>query len=123
DVAREWRSLPVVSSLGKPTSRRVSWAPGGLNMLWQDLRAYLAQLDEMGELKHVSEADSEEEIGGITELVTERNGPSLLFDDVPGYPSGFRVASNLLTTVRRTTTALGIGSEPLEGASERWRAK
>jgi len=92
-------------------------------MLWQDLRAYLAKLDEMGELTHVSEANSEEEIGGITELMTERNGPSLLFDDVPGYPSGFRVAANLLTTVRRTTTALGIGSEPLEEASERWRAK
>lgn len=91
-------------------------------MLWQDLRAYLASLDEMGELRHVSEANCEEDIGGITELMVERNGTSLLFEEIPGYPPGYRVASNLLTTVKRTATALGlpVGPTPLDVA-ERWR--
>ncbi len=42
-------------------------------------------------------ASWEEDIGGITELITDRQGPALLFDEIPGYPKGFRVGSNLFT--------------------------
>jgi len=93
-------------------------------LLWQDLREYIKKLDEMGELKHISEAGWEEEIGGITELMVERNGPALLFDDIPGYPSGFRVGTNLLNTVRRTAVALGLPTEPsLDDVQDLWRDK
>jgi len=77
-------------------------------MLWNDLREYLARLDDIGELRHVEEASWEEDIGGITELMVERQGKALLFDDIPGYPRGYRVATNLFTTVRRTALALGL---------------
>jgi 4-hydroxy-3-polyprenylbenzoate decarboxylase len=90
-------------------------------MLWRDLREYLQRLDELGELRKVEEASWEEDIGGITELMTERQGPALLFDQIPGYPDGYRVASNLFTTPRRTAIALGVPLEPaLEGLAERW---
>ncbi|HZT06329.1 MAG TPA: UbiD family decarboxylase [Chloroflexota bacterium] len=93
-------------------------------MLWQDLRAYLAKLDELGELRHVAEAGYEEDIGGITELITEQNGPSLLFDEIPGFPPGYRVASNLFTTVKRTALALGLpGDLPAVEVAAHWRAK
>jgi 4-hydroxy-3-polyprenylbenzoate decarboxylase len=90
-------------------------------MLWKDLRDYIAALDRMGELRVVRGASWEEDIGGITELVTERQGPALLFDDIPGYPAGYRVGSNLFTTTSRTAVALGMGSG--EDLADRWAAK
>ena len=31
-----------------------------------------------------------------------------MFDDVPGYPSGYRVVANILTSVRRINLTLGL---------------
>src|SRR5437660_1026992 len=90
-------------------------------MLWTDLREYLAALDKSGELRVVRGANWEEEIGGITELITERQGPALLFDEIPSYPKGYRVASNLFTTTNRTALALGMGNG--ENLADRWAAK
>src|SRR5438093_6577133 len=67
----------------------------------------------MGELKTVLGATWEEDIGGISELMNEGKGPALLFDEIPGYPRGYRVASNLFTTVRRTAAAVGMEEEGL----------
>lgn len=91
-------------------------------MLWKDLRDYLAKLDELGELVTVRGATWEEEIGGIAELMTEREGPALLFDEIPGYPPGYRVAANLFTTVKRTALALGLPLDDLSAqrVGERW---
>jgi UbiD family decarboxylase len=89
-------------------------------MLWNDLREYLAKLDALGELRHVEEASWEEDIGGITELMVERQGKALLFDDIPGYPRGYRVATNLFTTVRRTALALGLPFDA-EDVTAAWR--
>lgn len=69
-------------------------------MLWNDLRDFLNKLEELGELKRVTGASWEEDIGGITELMTERRGPALLFDEIEGYPKGYRVASNLFRLYR-----------------------
>jgi 4-hydroxy-3-polyprenylbenzoate decarboxylase len=75
----------------------------------------------MGELKKVVEAGWEEDIGGITELMTERRGPALLFDEIPGYPTGYRVGANLFGTPKRTAIALGLPLEPsLESLPDRW---
>ncbi len=82
-------------------------------MIFRDLREYLARLEAMGELKTVLGATWEEDIGGISELMNEGKGPALLFDEIPGYPRGYRVASNLFTTVRRTATAVGMEEEGL----------
>ena len=92
-------------------------------MLWNDLREYLHRLDEAGELKHVKGADWFEEIGAITEIATEKNGPALLFDEITGYAKGYRVASNLFTTPKRTAMAFGLPHEPLDSLPRRWRAR
>ncbi len=89
-------------------------------MLWKDLGDYLLKLEEIRELKKVNGANWEEDIGGITELVTERQGPALLFDEIKDYPKGYRVASNLFTTPKRTAIALGLNPEPLDSLAERW---
>jgi 4-hydroxy-3-polyprenylbenzoate decarboxylase len=89
-------------------------------MLWRDLREFISHLERTGDLKVVKGANWEEEIGGITELMTEENGPGLLFDDVHGYPSGFRVASNLFTTAARTALAVGLDPKSPK-LSKEWR--
>jgi UbiD family decarboxylase len=89
-------------------------------VLWNDLREFLTRLDDLGELRHVNGANWEEEIGAITELMVERKGPTLLFDEVPGYPKGFRVLANAYGTARRTAIAVGI--DPDAGPPvHRWR--
>lgn len=61
-----------------------------------DLRALLVELERRGQLKGVKGAHWDLEIGTINELMAERKGPSLLFDEIVGYPPGYRVAANLL---------------------------
>jgi 4-hydroxy-3-polyprenylbenzoate decarboxylase len=89
-------------------------------MLWRDLREFVGALEKAGEIKKVTGATWEEDIGGLTELMTERNGPALLFDEVRGYPKGYRVLSNYFTTARRTAIAMGLHPEPLEDLGPRW---
>jgi UbiD family decarboxylase len=74
----------------------------------QDLRAWLAQMEAAGEVKHVSGAEREEEIGGIVDFHQRKIGnPAVLFDDIPGYPRGHRVLANILTSVKRINLTLG----------------
>src|SRR5713226_6847076 len=92
-------------------------------MLWRDLRDYLNKLDQLGELKRVNGADWEEDIGGITELMIERRGPALLFDEIKGYPKGHRVAANLFNTISRTAIAFGLDPDPSLGSVAQRSAK
>lgn len=77
-------------------------------MLWNDLREYLDKLDELGMLTTVRDAHWDEEIGVISELMIERGGPALVFDNIPGYPQGFRVTTNLCLTPVHMALALGL---------------
>ncbi len=87
----------------------------------QDLRAWLAQMEAAGEVKHVSGANREEEIGGIVDFHQRRIGnPAVLFDDIPGYPRGHRVLANILTSVRRINLTLGNAAEASEMDLVRW---
>ena len=91
-------------------------------MLWNDLREYLDKLDQLGMLETVHDAHWDEEIGVITEMMTERGGPALLFDRIPGYPEGFRIAANVCPTPRRIALALGLDHEQsLVEMADEWR--
>ena len=66
------------------------------------LRDWLAKVDEMGELKRLEGADWNLEIGTISGLnIRKENGPALLFDNIKGYPKGFRVLTCSTHTRRR----------------------
>ena len=81
----------------------------------QDLRAWLAKMAAAGELKSIKGAEREREIGGIVDIYQRTPGsPAVMFDDVPGYPSGFRVVANILTSVRRINLTLGL---PIDGSA------
>ncbi len=49
------------------------------------------------------------EIGRITELaMSSSKSPAVLFDNIKGYKSGYRVISNVLNSPRRIALALGL---------------
>ncbi|MFQ5849482.1 MAG: UbiD family decarboxylase [Candidatus Binatia bacterium] len=73
-----------------------------------DLRNFIDQLNELGELKVVEGADWKLEVGAITEIMGEKEGPVLLFDEIKGYPPGYRILSNVFRTHKRTALTLGL---------------
>jgi UbiD family decarboxylase len=94
------------------------------DMGYQDLRGWLEEVKRMGELKTITGAHWDKEIGGISELIAEGSNQALLFDEIPGYPKGFRVLSNAFLTGRRTGPVLGVDAElpPLEMLNA-WRKR
>ncbi len=81
----------------------------------QDLRTWLGQIEAAGELQVIKGANREEEIGGIVDFYQRQAGnQAVLFDDVPGYASGYRVLANILTSIRRINLTLGL---PLEASN------
>ena len=51
-------------------------------MAFQDMREYLDKLADMGDVKYIKNADWDLEIGAISEMLAERNGPALVFDEI-----------------------------------------
>src|SRR5271157_3264777 len=84
--------------------KRVSTAP-------QDLKEFISILERRNDLVRVDGVDSEIEIGTLNELMAEKQGPALLFDNIKGYPAGFSVAANILHRADRQKIAFGIPEE------------
>ncbi|MFC1963961.1 UbiD family decarboxylase [Chloroflexota bacterium] len=85
-------------------------------MVFNDLREFIKKAEEIGECQTVEGADCESDIGILTELLQEKPDPKLLlFDKIKDYPPGYRVASNLFSTDRRTALGLDL-PEGLQGA-------
>jgi 4-hydroxy-3-polyprenylbenzoate decarboxylase len=76
------------------------------------LREFLQRIEKLGELKTVRNADWNLELGAITEIsAADPNAPALLFDEIKGYPKGFRLLANMFHTQSRTAVALGMKPE------------
>jgi len=90
-------------------------------MQLDDLREFLKQVVSFGELKKINGADWNLELGVINEeyhkLCRRKGGiiPSILFDEIKGYPSGYRVLTNTLSSVKRIAISLGIENTDLRG--------
>jgi UbiD family decarboxylase len=78
-------------------------------MGYLDLRDFIEQVDRLGALRRIDGADPHLEIGAITELAAGMpDCPALLFDNIKGYPRGFRVFTNATTNVQRAALALNL---------------
>ena len=89
-----------------------------------DLRGFLDRLDSLGDLKRVSHAALNYEIGAISEIAFEQGGPALLFDRIDGYPPKYRIAVNVCSTQRRSLLGVGMDPDSSEGeAMKQWRAR
>ena len=74
-----------------------------------DLRAWIARIESLGELQHVSGAHWNQEIGAISEINYRRKpSAALLFDDIADYPRGHRVLTGTLSNSRRMAVTLGL---------------
>lgn len=83
--------------------------------MFNDLREFIAKSEKSGEVKRVDGADWKYEIGQITEVETQLPNPRLmLFDNIKGYPKGYRVATNIFSTDHRVAMAFGL-PEDLSG--------
>ena len=81
-------------------------------MAFNDIREFIEKAKEIGEYAVVEGANWETDIGMISELETAQPNPRLLlFDNIEGYPSGYRVVSLPFATQRRTALALGLPEE------------
>jgi hypothetical protein len=90
-------------------------------MAFNDLRSFIDGAARIGELKIVDGAHWDLEIGCLTELMAEQDGPLLLFDNIVGYPKGFRIASTLATP---PVFALALGlPTSIETNPKAWRNK
>jgi UbiD family decarboxylase len=74
-----------------------------------DLRAWLAGIEKLGELKMVRGADWNLELGAISELNVKKDvPPALLFDEIAGYPKGFRVLTCSTSSPARLSSILRL---------------
>src|SRR5689334_10145600 len=74
----------------------------------KDLRSWIAEIENIGEVSSIKGANATEEIGGLVDIYMRKPGnPAVLFDEVPGYPKGHRVLANILTSHARCAIALG----------------
>ena len=81
-------------------------------MDYDDLRSWIEAAEKLGELRRVSGASWEQDIGEISEMLIHTLGaPTVLFDDIPGYPSGQRVLVNGNATRSRLALTLGLPTD------------
>jgi 4-hydroxy-3-polyprenylbenzoate decarboxylase len=96
-----------------------------------DLRAWISRIESLGELQHVTGAHWDLEIGTISEINYRRKPPAaLLFDNIVGYPAGYRVLTGSISNARRMAVTLGLDAnldtaalvQALRGKPRDWEA-
>ena len=97
-----------------------------------DLRLWLKQIEEIGELREVRGADWNLELGAISELNVKKDvPPALLFDEIKGYPKGWRVLTCSTSSPARLSSILRLPIqkthkglvEALRGKPAQWQAE
>lgn len=81
-----------------------------------DLRAWIEEARRLEELTEISGAEWDLELGAISELNVKKDvPPALLFDDIPGYPKGFRVMTCSTSSPARLSSILRLNIEKTNG--------
>ena len=78
---------------------------------YRGLRGWLDEVNRMGELLQVNGAHWDVEMGALTHMLTEKSSgtaPAILFDEIPGYPKGFRTLYGHFSSIRRVALTLGL---------------
>jgi len=97
-----------------------------------DLRVWLSEVKKLGELREVTGADWNLELGAISELNVKQDlPPALLFDEIAGYPKGWRVLTCSTSSPARLSSILRLPIqkthkglvEALRGKPAQWQAE
>lgn len=79
--------------------------------MYVDLRDWLEEVEKIGELIKVNGAHWDVEMGPLTQMLHEAKQdrtPAILFDEIPGYPKGFRTLYGHFSTLARIAITLGL---------------
>ncbi len=91
-------------------------------MAYRDLRAFIAELERLGELKRVAEPVSTVlEITEICRRLVAQGGPAVLFEKpirADGQPSSVPALANLFGTVRRVALGVTLDGKTRETAAD-----
>ena len=74
----------------------------------QDLRQWIDEARKIGELTDVEGADTNLEIGTLSQVVARNHGPAVLHDKIKGYPAGFRVLTNSMSNIKTINLTFGL---------------
>ena len=86
-------------------------------MAFKSMGDFIAAAEKLGDVKYVHGADLDLDVGCLTEIAYEEDGPMLIFDQFKGYPADFRIVSNVFrNSIRRYSLALGFptNARPVE---------
>ena len=97
-------------------------------MAFRDLREWLKDVEARGELRKFSGASWNLEMSSITDVLQKEGRqpmPAVLFDDIPGFPKGFRTLFSLTSSTWRIAHTLGLPEDRIDRMSlvRNWRAK
>src|SRR5512135_281001 len=116
-TANSWATSKALPS-SKPASRssRTSTRESEpRKMKYHDLRDFIAQLEQQGELKRVrTEVDPRLEMTEICDRVLRAEGPAILFETPKGHT--IPVLANLFGTPKRV--AMGMGEDSVAALRE-----
>jgi 4-hydroxy-3-polyprenylbenzoate decarboxylase len=75
-----------------------------------DLRSWLDDVKRLDQLMTVENVDWDLELSTLTEIINERAKirPAIVFDRIKGYPPGYRIAVNALSSVNRLALTMGL---------------
>ena len=75
----------------------------------KDLREWIKNIEEMGELTRVEGVDPHIELGGLVDLFQwDMENPALLFEKIKGHPANYKLLANVLTSMRRICLSLDV---------------
>lgn len=81
-------------------------------MPYDDLREFIERLKKAGDLIEIEEeVDWNLEAGAIMRRCSEVHAPAPLFNNIKGYPKGYRLLGELLATLRRFAIAMDMDPE------------
>ena len=93
-----------------------------------DLRDWLGAVKKRGEVEHIIGANWDLEMSSIVELVYREGKdlkPAMLFDEIPGYPKGYRTLFGMLGSTWRIAKTLGLPEDRVDrlGVADNWCKK
>ena len=97
-------------------------------MSHKDLRDWLKEIEKHGQLKQIHGANWDVEMGSIVELIYREGKapkPTVLFDEIPGYPKGYRTLFGMLGSTWRIAKTLGLPEDRIDylGIADSWYKK
>jgi 4-hydroxy-3-polyprenylbenzoate decarboxylase len=93
-----------------------------------DLRGWLKEVEDHGQLRCFNGAGWDLEMGSIVEIIYREGKdpkPTILFDEIPDYPKGYRTLFGMLGSTWRIAKTLGLPEDRIDclGIADNWYKK